>query len=256
MPEVQKPRLLSVEGGLALLVAIFAAASDMTWGLRALFVICGFGLIGHLVWRIPRHVITRTILGLIGAALLLSVTWQPIWDDFSKKHPSLGGFWIKWVDLSISDSANFVAQTPVSLTLVLIGISILGWGWHPVWMLRHRTVSVWRRTLDQKVWLVRNAAIDLVRRSRWGSSRRSLAEPPKPAFSLASLGLPQIDPAARTRSSMFYNWCSLVLDQFEQVNKIEVRAGKDEKEYDEDALNKWLESRYEEDIIAEFGNPY
>ena len=90
-------KILSVEGAIGLLVAIFAAAGDMSWIERALLVLFGLGLIADLTRRIPKggklRILLRAVFALALTAGLLSVTWRLTWEDFHKKNPSVAFHW-------------------------------------------------------------------------------------------------------------------------------------------------------------------
>jgi hypothetical protein len=91
MPEPEKTKFLSVEGAIGLLIAVVAAAGDMNWILRSILVLLGFGVIGHLAWRIPRRgtlaIALKATITLALAIGLLAVTWHAIWQDFHEQYP-------------------------------------------------------------------------------------------------------------------------------------------------------------------------
>ena len=64
-----------------------------------------------------------------------------------------------------------------------------------------------------------------------------------------------IDPSAADRQKMYEAWCGMVLDKFENTIGRSTRIAAGSTEYDEAALRSWLESRYEDDVIHEFGEP-
>ncbi len=64
-----------------------------------------------------------------------------------------------------------------------------------------------------------------------------------------------IDPSAADRQKMYEAWCGMVLDKFEVAIGDSTRIVDGNKEYDEGALRDWLDGRYEDDVIKEFGEP-
>ena len=86
-PEPEAPRLLSFEGGLAVLAAIITAVADMNWFARGLFVLLAIGLIIHLASRIPWDLWIRATVALVIIAVFIMLSWRPIWDDYHRSHP-------------------------------------------------------------------------------------------------------------------------------------------------------------------------
>ena len=190
--------------------------------------------------------------------------------------PDSVNVWVRWIDKAVLwagsamtdprvqqladkavELAGFVNKAPVRFSLVIVGVSILVWGWRPFWRLRHRIFFSWRRALDQTVWIADDKAIDLVRNSRWARSRKRRAEKPKSFMSLsAAWGV--TDPEAQELDQMFYNWCKLSLEQFAKLHENEgaIRKIETGNEYDENKLRGWLGRCYETDLTAEFGQPY
>jgi hypothetical protein len=183
-----------------------------------------------------------------------------IWSRWIEK--SLGWFHAAMTDPRVQQLAtaavsiaDFVNQSWVRAILVAVGVAILAWGWRPFWRLRHKLWFLGKRALNQKTWVSRSRAVDLVRNSRWGRSRKALAETPKSTFAF-DIGLMR-DSARDAKNMMFYNWCIMVVDQFGAEESSAVRkdeSGK-ENEYSESDLTEWLEGRYRSDIVAEFGAP-
>jgi hypothetical protein len=75
---------LSIEGALGLLAGIVVAVAELNWWVRGILVAVAIGILLHLVWRIPLDAHIRFLTGIAGTALLLAVTWHPIWEDFHK----------------------------------------------------------------------------------------------------------------------------------------------------------------------------
>jgi hypothetical protein len=148
--------------------------------------------------------------------------------------------------------ANFVNQTPVRVALVIIGVGILIWGWRPFWSLRHRLRFEWRTLLGEVTWISRDKAIELVRQSQWARSRKRRNEKPTSQF---AFNLLMTNPEADEMQRMFYRWCVLALDGFSTHEPSAVRNVTTSTEYDEAALKNWLNGRYENDVISEFGQP-
>jgi hypothetical protein len=151
--------------------------------------------------------------------------------------------------------ADFINQSWVRAVLVCIGFAILAWGWRPFWRFRHKLWFLGKRALNQKNWIPQSKAVDLVENSRWGRSRKALAEKPRSVFTISNLSGLYQDPARDARIVMFHNWCKMVLEQFEVDDRSEVRMNEELKEYSEGDLIQWLDDRYRSDIIAEFGKP-
>ncbi len=64
---------------------------------------------------------------------------------------------------------------------------------------------------------------------------------------------PLVSIAATERK--FEVWCGMELDKFESLIGDSTRVVEENKEYDEGALRDWLDSRYKDDVIQEFGEP-
>jgi hypothetical protein len=109
MAKLQQPRLLSLEGVLGLLLGIVAAVAEMNWAIRGFLVVAALVLIGHLAWRIHWQPAIRGILILVGAAILLVVTWRPIVNDFRKDHP-ISNAVLPWTPPATSTSG--ASETP------------------------------------------------------------------------------------------------------------------------------------------------
>jgi hypothetical protein len=109
-----KTKILSVEGAIGLLVAIFAAAGDMNWIERGILVLFGLGLIVDLARRIPMQgrfgVLTKAVFALALASSLLYATCGPIWEDFHKKNPNVVFHWP--ITFGISERANSLRGNP------------------------------------------------------------------------------------------------------------------------------------------------
>ncbi len=175
--------------------------------------------------------------------------------------------WSKWIDIVVNDPlvlklaayavaiADFVNQPWVRTALVIGGVLMFFWPVRWFWRLRHRLVFWGKRALDQEVWVGRDTALDLVRKSRWAYSRERLAEKPRDRFGWAALSM-QTDPARDERSAMFYNWCMLALDQYAEDHDDAVRKSEKGQEFSESKLRKWLDDRFKGDLRAEFGEPY
>lgn len=107
--------------------------------------------------------------------------------------------------------------------------------------------------MSQKHFIAKDAAIAVVRNSRWARSRRDLKTKPQNILD-HYLPLADINPARNARNSMFYNWCSKALERFEMLNEEDATRNIGGKiEYDEIKLKEWLEEKYSEDLFEEFG---
>ena len=245
---------ISVDFGGGVVVAIFLGIADMNWGLRTILALVGIALIGHLAWRLRRPVLVRGLTALVGVAFFAAVTWGPIWRDFHDKHPDA----MPAASATLNDWAEHAAdmRPEPALPLAILGLVIIGWGWRPVWAFRRRTVSAWRHALNQRVWISKDAAIDLVRRSEWANTRQKQDEPPRALFGAPGLGsiFGQIDPKAEARVSMFIRWCELALESFGRIKFDAVRKNETaQQEYDQDILKDWLAEKYEHDVLDRFG---
>lgn len=173
--------------------------------------------------------------------------------------------WNRWIDIAVSDPmvqtlAGYavaiaeVVNYPVTRAgLVIGGGLVLLWPLKLFWRFRHRVVFAWRRALDQPVWIGRDRAHDLVAMSPWATSRQRRSEKPKSIFDVASYT--SRDPEALERLRMFGKWCGLVLKGSAEHNKEAYRKTETAEEFDEVQLKKWLDGRYQNDIIGEFGPP-
>ena len=239
---------------IGLFVAVLLGAADLNWWVRLIVVCIGLLCVADFARNRAGGTLSRLLIGGLGAAFLVSVTWPPIWKDFHEKYPSSDPVIAAALDRTSSAIADF--QTPITLTLAGLGMLAIGWGWHPIWSFRRRTVSVWRHALNQRVWISKDGAIDLVRRSEWANTRQKQDEPPRPLFGAPGLGsiFGQIDPKAEARVSMFIRWCELALESFGRIKFDAIRKNEAaQQEYDQDILKEWLAEKYELDVLDRFG---
>lgn len=85
-----KPQL-SIEGALGIIVGIVAATAAMGWELRSILVAFAIVLVVHIARRISGGATSRLGIAVAVIAALILVTWRPIWEDFHKNFPAIGG---------------------------------------------------------------------------------------------------------------------------------------------------------------------
>lgn len=85
--EQRLPHIVSIEGILALLVAVFLAIADINWIVRISLVVIGVGLIVFLAWRLSVEKWLRIVGALAACAMLIGLSVRPILSDYSKSHP-------------------------------------------------------------------------------------------------------------------------------------------------------------------------
>lgn len=209
-----------------------------------------------MVWAVLKfawHWATKVFF--VGGAIL-GIAGAP--DDFK--------VWSKWIDAVLNDPlvtslaeqavavANFVNQPWVRVTLATTGTLALLWPLKSFWRIRHRLVFVWRKAVSNEVWIDRNAAVALISNSAWALSRRRRSEQPKSLFQLTQLSYGS-DPAKIEKHKMFRGWCELALGEFKNMNEEGCRPGGNKWEYEEGMLRGWLDNRYDNDLVGEFGEP-
>lgn len=144
----------------------------------------------------------------------------------------------------------------VDTALILLALVILFWGSRPFWRTRHKAIYLMRHSLSEQVWISKDVAMNLVRQSRWARMRRSSAEPPRDRISLFSANMLTTDPAKEARDVRFYRWCERALDGFGKHNSEALRDISGKPEYDEVRLKEYLEEKFDEDVVADFGSPF
>lgn len=173
------------------------------------------------------------------------------------------GYLVKWLDAAMTDPrvqflaqkaveiANFVNQDLVRAGLVILGVSIIGWGWQPFWALRHRFIFFWRTALGEQSWIDREAAISVIRSSDWANMRRPRGSVVLQFFN----GLNSVTGPSEFEkdSTLFNRIIKMSLDSFEQNNPDHVREIDGKKQYLEDKLIKFMDSSLDEEAIQKFG---
>ena len=196
-------------------------------------------------------ILTPIILGLIGFAGI----------------PGDIDTWSKWINKAMYDPrvtelaekavavAEFVNQPWFRILLVIVATALLFWGWRPFWRLRHRLWFWGRQIVSEVVWISEEQAMRLVERSEWAVSRKRKSQKARSILEELTKTLATLDPAAREKEIRYSNWCRLVLRSFEEDFESSVKAVEAGKEYEEIQLKEWLEDRYTDDLVEEFGVP-
>ena len=176
--------------------------------------------------------------------------------------------WTRWIDAMVSDPtviwlaeyavaiASFINQLWVRVALVIIGCVIFIWPAREFWRARHRLIFWVRNKLEDKVWITREDAIELVSNSDWALAR----EPTITIFDrLNSNMLRQGMTPAEKLNSKFLRLCEMMLEQFEDHYDGVTREDDGHKLISEGDLRDHLKRAYDKDVIEEFGklpNPY
>jgi hypothetical protein len=177
--------------------------------------------------------------------------------------------WSRWIDKALSwahsamtdprvqqlaakavEFADFVNQAPVRITLVIIGVLILIWGWRPFWSLRHHFFFLWRRALGEEVWIDGSKARQLLEESDWGRLRRPISN-----FLDGIAGSLQggVSPYAKNMLK-FNHFIKLTMDSFEENNPNSVRLTSGKKEYKESVLRAFFSHALDDEVVKQFGD--
>lgn len=120
---------------------------------------------------------------MLTSVAFVAFTWHPIWEDFEKQHQAVATGFVEWLGsisqdhfvqklvLQSRELANFAAESAVRITLAVLAVVLLGWGWRPFWNLRRHLHFIVRSALGEQTWIDQEDAIKLIRASDWAKLR-------------------------------------------------------------------------------------
>jgi len=168
--------------------------------------------------------------------------------------------WQRWIDRITQDerfrrlgeeaaeAAIWFNQPVIRATLVLVGIALLLWRIPWFWRLRHKVIFQGKRVLADQVWINREKAIQLLWNSEWGQMKK----PRSSAFEFHS-ALTGVESQSERRLKKFRLYLRKTLDSFAEDNPSFVRPAENGIEYDQAALEKFLEHAVNAELFDEFG---
>jgi hypothetical protein len=247
----------TIEAWSAIIIGVIAAAIPMTWQLEcgllavAFLLVCDLifhARIANEIWWPFRLILCVYALVVLAAIGLPSVDQRLVLASGDKRPPPH----LMAVGRLLGD-----VEHPVPLVLLLASVPVMVlWRKPSVWRFRHQLISAWRVTLDGAVWIDHTAAIQTVKNSRFGNYRWNKSAPARDrGLGILAAAIFQYDPKVESRNQLFYDWCETVLNRFSGEDSRRIRITDDNTEYNEASLNKYLEGRYESDLISTFGDP-
>lgn len=117
-----------------------------------------------------------------------------------------------------------------------------------------RTQIAMQEVLNKEVLLSLPEAIRLIRHSEWARIRELHGEEPKTIFSVAiPSSLYTSNPQESARKRLFNGWLKRVLETFEKNEPQGIEFVDGKKAYKKSVLEKYIQERYEMDLIAAHG---
>jgi hypothetical protein len=168
--------------------------------------------------------------------------------------------WEQWIDSFMNDPlvttlaeyavqiSQFINQAPIRVGLVILGVLIVIWPIRRFWKFRQSIKFRWRRLVADRVWISREDANELVRKSDWALSRRG------------KLSAPLIDFFSNKRilrdpeQIKFDRFVDIVLDKYYKRARDDVRTEDGAQLFDEGPLRAYMQRIFDDDVLSEFGN--
>jgi len=229
-------------------LGILSALVKMTWGWELALFATMYAMVADLTirspWTIKLWWPAKLALAAAGLALLVAAAGDSITEKFYQAAPK--GAPVP-LPIEILTRADYYLDRPrVYLLLSVIVVVLVFWRFAPVSRFRHRALFLVRRSLAEKVWISRDAALKILMESRWAAVRRGPA----------NLWLRLSAGADFTHEdAMFRHWCNQALDYFAATERHVQGAGQ-KQQFDETALRQYLDQRYDEAVRKKFGDPY
>ena len=246
----------TIETWFAAILGIAAAVIPMTWqwelGFVAVMWLLFCDIILHSGWGRRIWGPFRFGLCLISLAFLTWIAWPSIIQRYLEHSAPKTLSEPLW---SITMAVVYTDTVPVIGGAVALAAIMALWDVPTVWRVGHRLIFRARRLFVDQVWISEGDAFNLLYSSSWALARKAANDdttiPWFQTFSAAN----RTTRSRQSRDDMYVGWCRMALRRFLSEVPEATRKEEEKTEIDETALRDWIQGRYDEDLIKEFGKP-
>lgn len=179
--------------------------------------------------------------------------------------------WEQWIAAVVNDPrvsalakaavsvADFINQGWFRVSLVAFGLLVVIWPLRWFWRLRHRITFRWRRMVSEQVWITREQAKDVVKKSPWGRLKEPNVVQTVSIFDnlTTTFGHQRVIHGLSDTQKVILKFSAYVdatIDSFCEANPSATRTKSDEQQIDEVALREFLRVAMEGELKDEFGS--